>query len=146
MKTVKYIKLLLIATCVLSLALPLPAQVTEPATMAPGRLSLMPVPASVQIQAGRLAITSSFSVLVKNYADERLRAGVARMLKRLAGRTVLTFSDEPATNENSATLVVQCERAGEATPSLDENESYSLEITDKQARLSAQTVVGALRG
>jgi hexosaminidase len=109
-------------------------------------LNLMPVPASVQTQAGRLPITGSFKVAVKNYADDRLRSGIARMLTRLAGRTVLTLPAELATDEGSAALVVQCERSGDIVPSLNENESYSLQITDQQARLVAPTVVGALRG
>ena len=58
----------------------------------------------------------------------------------------MTVSNDPAASDNTATLVIQCERAGEAVPSLKENESYSLEVTDKQARLVAPTVVGALRG
>jgi len=68
------------------------------------------------------------------------------MLRRLAGRTVLTLPADLATDEGAAILVVQCERAGEIIPSLNENESYSLEVKDKQARLVAPTVVGALRG
>jgi len=66
-----------------------------------------------------------------------LRAGVARMLARLAGRTVLTL---PAVSDrrSTATLVVRCERAGDIVPSLDENESYTLDVTDKQARLVRQ--------
>ena len=45
----------------------------------------MPVPASVEIRTGRLPIIGSFSVAVKDYADDRLRGGIARMLTRLAG-------------------------------------------------------------
>ena len=114
--------------------------------IAPGQLNLMPVPASVQTQTGRLPITGSFSVAVKNYADDRLRGGITRMIARLAGRTVLTLPSELASDESTATLVVQCERAGDVVPSIGENESYSLEVSDKQARLVAPTVVGALRG
>src|SRR5258708_4507009 len=68
------------------------------------------------------------------------------MTRRLAGRTVITLPLDLAVDENSATLVIQCERGGSSIPSLGENESYSLEITDKQARLVAPTVVGAMRG
>src|SRR5437016_12682647 len=146
MKTVKTTNLVVIATCTLSVVVPLRAQVTAPETIMPAQLNLMPVPASVQIQTGRLPIHSSFNVAVKNYADDRLRAGIARMLTRLAGRTVLTLPADLATDEGAATLVVQCEGAGEIIPSLSENESYTLEINDKQARLAAPTVVGALRG
>src|SRR5437016_6199264 len=146
MKTVKTTNLVVIATCTLSVVVPLRAQVTAPETIMPAQLNLMPVPASVQIQTGRLPINSSFNVAVKNYADDRLRAGIARMLTRLAGRTVLTLPADLASDEGAATLVVQGERAGDVIPSLTEDESYSLEVTDKQARLVAPTVVGALRG
>src|SRR5882724_3026947 len=146
MKTFKNGRLVLIASYALSLVLPLRAQVPTVNFVTPAQTNLMPVPASVQIQTGRLPITSSFKVAVKNYTDDRLRAGIDRMLRRLAGRTVLTLPVALATDEGAAILVVQCERAGEIIPSLNENESYSLEVNDKQARLVAPTVVGALRG
>jgi hexosaminidase len=104
------------------------------------------MPASVQLQAGRLPITNAFSVATKGYADDRLRAGVVRMIRRLAGRTVMTLPLDLADDGNTATLVIQCDQGGASIPSVDEDESYSLEITDKQARLVAPTVVGALRG
>src|SRR6266513_2184301 len=143
MTTVEYTRLVLIVTCTLSLASPVRAQGSAPAS---SHLKLMPVPASVRLETGRLAINGSFNVAVKDHTDDRLRAGIARMLTRLAGRTVLTLPADLTADEGTATLVVQCERAGEIIPSLNENESYSLEVTDKQARLSAPTVVGALRG
>ena len=146
MTAAKYTTLVLILTYAFNLPGPARAHVTAGEMIAAGQLNLMPVPASVQTQTGRLPITSSFNVAVKNYADDRLRRGIARTLTRLAGRTVLTFPADLAADESAATLVIQCERAGDTVPSLDENESYSLEVTDKQARLVAPTVVGALRG
>src|SRR5207302_2705237 len=125
---------LLIATYILGLAFPIRAQRTPSEMTARAQLDLMPVPASVQTQTGRLPITGSFNVAVKNYTDDRLRAGIARMLKRPAGRTVLTLSADLASDESTATLVVQCERAGDVIPSPSEDESYRLEVPDKQAR------------
>jgi hexosaminidase len=146
MKIAKYIQPLLIIICALIISSPVRAQEPTSTVMAPGRLNLMPIPGSVEMRTGRLAITNTFSVATKDYTDDRLRAGIARMISRLAGRTVLTLPLELAADESDATLVVQCERAGDAIPSVAENESYSLEVTDKQARLVAPTVVGALRG
>jgi hexosaminidase len=146
MKTVKCIVFLWATVTIVSLGSSMYGQNPTVNMMAPAQMNLMPVPASVQIQAGRLPITGSFNVAVKNYTDDRLRAGIDRMLRRLAGRTVLTLPADLATDEGAAILVVQCERAGEIIPSLNENESYSLEVNDKQARLVAPTVVGALRG
>jgi len=146
MNTFKHRRLLWATIGIVSFVWAINAQ--NPATngTSPVKLSLMPIPASVQLQPGRLPITSGFTVAVKNFADDRLRSGIARMLRRLEGRTVLTLPADLAIDEATATLVVQCERAGETIPSLNENESYTLEINDKQARLVAPTVVGALRG
>src|ERR1041385_2910205 len=146
MNTVKHRRLLLATIGIVSLVWAINAQNPTPNVISPAQLSLMPKPASVQPQPGRLPITSGFTVAVKNFSDDRLRSGIARMVRRLEGRTVLTLPADLATDEAAATLVVQCERAGQIVPSLNENESYSLEITDKQARLAAPTVVGMLRG
>src|SRR5687767_9905383 len=144
MKNANHLLLALILTFASNIVPPILAQTTT-VRVSP-QLDLMPVPASVQLETGRLPITSGFTVATKGHSDERLRAGILRMTKRLAGRTVLTLPLEPGNDENSATLVVQTSRAGETIPSLGEDESYSLEISGKQARLVAPTVVGALRG
>src|SRR5438128_6083960 len=122
MKTAKYSKPALILTYVLASAVYGHGPALN--NIVPAQLNLMPVPASVRTQTGRLPITGSFNVAVKNYTDDRLRAGIGRMLTRLAGRTVLTLPSDLA-DESTATLVVQCERAGDIVPSLNENESYS---------------------
>src|SRR5438128_835493 len=144
MKTAKYSKPALILTYVLASAVYGHGPALN--NIVPGQLNLIPVPDSVRTQTGRLPITSSFNVAVKNYADDRLRAGIARMLTRLAGRTVLTLPADLAADDATAAFVIQCERAGDIVPSLRKSESYRLEVPEKQARLVAPTVVGALRG
>jgi hexosaminidase len=145
MNTAKYTQPVLLIVCALIITSVQAQQSTSP-VIAQGQLNLMPIPASVELRPGRLAINGSFNVAIKGFADDRLRAGIGRTIKRLSGRTVLTLPLELTVDESAATLVVQCEKAGEAIPSVTENESYSLEVTDKQARLDAPTVVGALRG
>src|SRR5258708_15699777 len=99
MKAAKYTALLMILTCAFNLPCPVSARGFADEMMAAVQLNLMPVPASLQTQTGRLPITGSFSVLVKNYSDDRLRTGIARMPRRRAGRTVLTFPAELATED-----------------------------------------------
>ena len=106
----------------------------------------MPVPASIQFVPGRLRITATFQVAARNYSDARLVSAISRMMARLSGRTGITFNPAAASDENQATLVADCAGPGKAIPSLDENESYQLVISDRQAQLTAVTVVGALRG
>nr|MDQ3804929.1 family 20 glycosylhydrolase [Acidobacteriota bacterium] len=46
----------------------------------------------------------------------------------------------------AAALVVEAGGPGRAVPSVEEDESYTLEVTERQAVLKAPTAVGALRG
>ncbi|MEN3332681.1 MAG: hexosaminidase [Blastocatellia bacterium] len=107
---------------------------------------LMPVPAAVQFQTGRLKIDASFSVAVDGRADARLEGGINRAARRLEGRTGLTFARPPAGDPQTATLRIECKGPGSPVPSVNEDESYALDVTDQQAVLKAATAVGALRG
>jgi hexosaminidase len=104
---------------------------------------LMPVPASVQMGQGVYPLTAHLRVTYGHFRDARLEAGVERMLRRLeyvSGRTQFGAGD------GSGDLVVDVKGAGSAVQSLDEDESYSLDVSTAQVKLSAATVVGALRG
>jgi hexosaminidase len=105
----------------------------------------MPVPASLRFNNGRLAINKSFTVAARGTIDGRLKAGIDRALRRLEGRTVVEIA-RGLTDDAGATLVIEAAAAGKSIPSIDEDESYSLEVSEKQAVLKAPTVVGALRG
>jgi hexosaminidase len=106
----------------------------------------MPVPASVRILGGRMKVEQTFSVAFQGHADARLQAGVERALRRLERRTGLEFPRAPAEAPAAANLVLQCAGPGGAVPSLGEDESYALEVSERQAFVNAQTVVGVLRG
>jgi hexosaminidase len=115
-------------------------------TTTPRQHNLMPVPASVQFGAGRLALNKSFTVAAKGSVSERLRSGIDRAVRRLEGRTVLEFARGLAPDSAQATLLVEARAPGLAVPSIEEDESYTLEVSERQAALRAATVVGALRG
>jgi hexosaminidase len=127
-------------------ALKISAQQAEAARPISREHRLMPVPAAIQFQAGRLKIDGSFTVAVDGYTDARLEAGIHRAARRLEGRTGLEFSRAPLTDLPAATLLVQCKGPGSLVPSIKEDESYTLDVSDKQAVLKCATVVGALRG
>ena len=109
------------------------------------QFNLMPVPASMRVAMGKLRITSSFTVATSGHTDDRLRGGIMRMIRRLAGRTNITLPLDLSASDKAA-LIIQCDGPGQTIPSVNENESYRLTISDQQAQLSAPTVVGALRG
>ena len=121
-----------------------PLAAAQPAM--PDQLNLMPVPASVTLDNERLAVDESFKVAIRGHSDARLQAAVARFVKRLEGRTVLTFAAGLAPDDQMTTLIVHCEGPGQDIPAVSENESYRIDITSRQALLSSPTVVGAIRG
>lgn len=94
---------------------------------------MMPTPASVRFQSGRLPITASFAIAVKSHSDERLLAAIDRMTRRLEARTGLTFARGLASDASAASLVIQCQGPGKAVPAVNEDESYWLEVTNSQA-------------
>jgi hexosaminidase len=113
---------------------------------APLQHNLMPIPASVTFDNERLAVDESFKVAIRGHSDARLQAAIARFVKRLEGRTVLTLAPGLALDDQMTTLIVHCEGPGKDIPAVDENESYRIDITRRQALLSAPTVIGAIRG
>ncbi len=108
--------------------------------------NLMPVPLAVQFHTGRLKIDGNFRIAVAGYSDSRLERAADRAMRRLERRTGLEFARGLGQEASQATVVIQCKAAGEAAQSIDEDESYSLEVNQSQATLTASTVVGALRG
>src|SRR4029078_3242827 len=129
----------------LAISLMLPSMALAQQSTAPVH-NLMPVPASVQFLDGRSAVSSSFKVASTGFTDARLTAAIDRFSKRLSGRTGLTFVPGLPTDKEAATVWVQTSGAGQTIPSLDENETYQLEISSSRVQLVAPTVVGAMRG
>lgn len=134
-----------VITLLLLSALSVSAQQPVTADLSPQH-RLMPAPASLRFQSGRLNIDSSFRTAVDGYSDARLQAGLHRATLRLERRTGVEFSLTPPTDSQVAGLVIRCGGPGKPVPSVDEDESYSLDVSDSRAFLKAQTVVGVLRG
>ena len=117
-----------------------------PAAIQSARHELMPVPASVRLLGGRMKVEPSFTAAVQGHSDARLLAGIERAVSRLERRTGLEFARGLAAVPAAANLVIQCRGAGPATPELGQDESYVLEVSERQAFVNAATVPGALRG
>ena len=121
------------------------AQQTSSDSAMTNQHNLMPIPASVQFGSGKLSIDGGFRVALSQ-PDPRVQAASDRFLKRLQGRTGLTFATTGSSDTASSPLVVQFQGPGKSIPSLDEDESYKLEVTASKAQLTAPTAIGAMRG
>jgi hexosaminidase len=103
------------------------------ATMLSAQPNLMPWPAKIELGQGSLAIASPLRIAISGYSEPRLENAAHRL-----GQIV--------PEKFQASLVVECLRAGSPVQQLGEDESYRLEITRQQARLSAANPLGILRG
>lgn len=125
-------------------ALALVALLAQDTDLASRTRQLMPVPRSVRWGTNRLTLDSTFTIGIAGHRDPRLERAVTRTLARLRGRTALRLGAGPAAD--SGTLVIRAAGPGQRVPAVTEDESYLLEVTPPGARLTAPTVVGALRG
>lgn len=108
--------------------------------------TLMPEPAEMRMSAGRLPVDGSFHVALTGYQEDRLQRAAARFLVHLTAQTGIPLEGHIGTDAGNATLVVECDHAGETVQSIKEDESYTLEISPHQARLKASDPVGVMRG
>jgi hexosaminidase len=112
----------------------------------PRPLSLMPMPANVQLKTGQLVIDASFTVGISGPSDAQLQRAVERFLDNLRRQTGMPPFDMKVTDATQAKLVVHSERASKAVQELGENESYSLEVSPAAVKLDAATPLGIMRG
>ena len=109
-------------------------------------LSLMPMPAKVQMGSGQLVVDPNFSVSIAGHHEARLDRAVELFLVQLRRQTGMPPIDMKVTNSATATLVIQAAGGTKAVQELGEDESYRLEIASSGARLSAPTTLGVMRG
>ncbi len=95
-----------------------------------GATRLLPVPASMHMGEGRLALAEGLRIGTEGSGDARLDASKARLTARVAKLTGRT---------SGALLRVRVEGAGE-------DESYRLEVTRDQATLTSPGPLGAMHG
>jgi hexosaminidase len=107
------------------------------------QLNLMPMPASVQLGSGQLAINQSFSVANTGSHDGSLDEEVQRFVTQLSRQTGIPFRPQAGA---SPTLQIHADHGRERVQKLGEDESYELTVADSSAKLTAPTTLGILRG
>ncbi|HEV2463292.1 MAG TPA: family 20 glycosylhydrolase, partial [Acidobacteriaceae bacterium] len=107
--------------------------------------TLMPEPAHLAVENGDLPLTPSFTAATDSFHDARLDDAIGRMLKQLESHTGLQIALAPSASK-TGTLLITVDGPGEEIQNVDENESYSLDVTPNGAHLKAATDVGAMHG
>jgi len=108
--------------------------------IAPAFAALMPMPANVAPGAGALKIDASFAVEARGYSDARLDRAMRRLAVRVSEQTGIQI------HGGKTVLWIECRAAGTHYPALGEDEACRIDVSAEDARISAATVSGALRG
>lgn len=109
-------------------------------------LSLMPMPASVQMKTGQFVIDPSFTVGIDGPSDALLQRAVEIFLDNLRRQTGMPPLDMKIAEPAQAKLSIHYERPSKTVQELGEDESYSLDISAAGAKLDAVTPLGIMRG
>ena len=109
-------------------------------------LYLMPMPASVEPGNGQLAITPAFAVAITGNTEVRLQRAVEIFLDHLRRQTGMPPVEVSLTDVSKAALVIRTEGISKEVQDVDEDESYTLDVTSAGAKLSAPTTLGAMHG
>ncbi len=108
--------------------------------------NLMPWPKAITMGNSKFLIQKSFEVSVENDSNKRIYKATTRFIQRLSEETGVFFEAGFPIKTSSAnpSLSITYDREGELK--LNEDESYSLHVTNKKIELSAVTDIGILRG
>jgi hexosaminidase len=105
----------------------------------PQPTDVMPAPAETQLATGRVAVSGELAIAGSGLGDTRLKGAFGRAQARWHSRI-------DSKGSGRQTLVVHCGRPGAEIPSLSEDESYTLDVTNSGMVLAAPTGLGILRG
>jgi len=105
---------------------------------------LMPAPVRLAWQTGQLVVDARFTTASTGTADPRIESALAWARRRLESQARVSLSPRPGGAR--ATLVVEATGAGLPVQAVGEDESYTLTVTPKQARITAPNPLGVLRG
>lgn len=107
---------------------------------------VVPSPAKISFEQGKLEVGSEFRVILKGYAEPRLERAVRRMIHRLSAQTGIPLASNIEEDDAKAVLEITCRGPSEKIQSWKEDESYTLKVNSSRAYLEATTPVGVLRG
>ncbi|WP_412987113.1 beta-N-acetylhexosaminidase [Pontimicrobium sp. IMCC45349] len=109
------------------------------------KLSLMPWPKNVSENTAKFYINSDVTISVFGEDQGRVRNAAVNFLRRLTNRTGIFLKNGfPSFNDDSANIKVYFSSI--ANLSIDDDESYTLEVLENSIIINANTDVGALRG
>jgi hexosaminidase len=107
-------------------------------------LAVMPMPAGVVPGKGEFTINGNFGIALEGYKEPRLERARQRFLETLSRETGIPLWREASLNRPH--FIVRTAGPSAAVQQMGEDESYRLEISSTDVRLTAANPIGVIRG
>ncbi|MGC9224716.1 MAG: beta-N-acetylhexosaminidase [Terracidiphilus sp.] len=107
-------------------------------------LPIMPLPAHAVQGQGQFTIDGNFGIALQGYTEPRLLRARQRFLDTLSRETGIPLWSQAQFNQPD--FIIQTAGPSDPVQQLGEDESYHLEVTPAQVRLSAANPLGVLHG
>lgn len=104
-------------------------------------ITMMPLPSEMDLGEGLLEINTDFGYAIQGELNKKIRKALKRFYSRLGEITEI-----PMKSVKGQHLVIDYKKANGEYPSMDDDESYSLNIDDSKILLSANSDTGILYG
>ncbi len=106
--------------------------------------NLMPWPKHIEVDNSKYLIDSNLTISINENNPGRVSRAAVNFLRRLSNRTGVFFNTGFSLNNEPASIEISFDKI--SSLSIEEDESYTLEIRNKKISIKAKTDVGALYG
>lgn len=107
-------------------------------------LNLMPWPKSVLAKPDRFVIDSSLTISIQPKNQERVHNAAVKFLRRLSGRSGVFLNEGFPVTDKQGSIHITYDTASKL--SIENDESYTLNVADGAINITAKTDIGAIRG
>ena len=105
---------------------------------------ILPLPSTVRPGSGELPVTNTFSIEFKGYTEPRLERASQRFMRELAGVTGLSIGSGTADASKPILVATTDHCQPSAIQNIDDDESYTLDVTPAGATIHAATPLGTM--
>ena len=102
-------------------------------------IKLMPLPAELKLGSGEFFLDTDLSHEFTALSTPRLKRTLERFYKKLGIQTGMEMG-----NGTSRVLILECSGSEQAYPSLEDNESYTLKVSEKKIHVTAPQETGII--
>lgn len=113
------------------------------------QIRVIPIPYDVELESGSIALSRDLHITTNQKPSKYLQAALTRYSKYISALTGISVEIDSSSSSSGNVLTISCGSKNcnnDNYPELNEDESYTLNVTETGSSLSAITLTGIVRG